>query len=236
MKLNCIIIDDEITARNILKKYIKDVPFLVLLNEYRNAVEALEYLDNSNVDVVFLDIEMPRLSGLKMAKLLDDSTQIIFTTAHREFAPEGFELSAIDYLLKPISFERFLQAAKRAHRAMGLSRVEKETPTHFFIKVDKKMIRVEFSQLYYIKGMGNYVKIYTATDTFVVYDTVKNIMASLRHGPFLRIHKSYIVNTDKIDLYTKEFVEINKKHISIGRSYRQGTLQFLSGGSPLFDE
>ena len=98
------------------------------------------------------------------------------------------------------------------------------------------MIRVDFAELYYIKGMGNYVKIYTCTDTFVVYDTVKNIMASLQHGPFLRIHKSYIVNTDKIDLYTKEFVEINKKHISIGRSYRQDTLQFLSGEPPVYNK
>ncbi len=228
MKLKCIIIDDEITARNILKKYITNVPFLVLLKEFRNAIEALDYLNSTSVEVVFLDIEMPRFSGLKLARILDSNTRIIFTTAHREFALDGFELNAVDYLLKPVSFERFMKAVHKAHRSIGTAGSDKEASDHFFVKVDKKMVRIEYSDIRYLEAMGNYVKICTSNEIITVYDSIKNISKKLSSVDFLRVHKSFVVNMRRIQSYTREFVEIDKKHIPIGRSYRDETLAALS--------
>ncbi|TSE08882.1 LytR/AlgR family response regulator transcription factor [Aquimarina algiphila] len=228
MKLQCIIVDDEQTARNILKKYIGDVSNLELIAEFKNALEVLNYLQNNPVDLVFLDIEMPKLSGLNLAKIIENKVKIVFTTAHREFALEGFDLSAVDYLLKPFSFDRFLKAIQKMTPQFS-NIVIPPVVDHIFIKADKKMVKVNFSELLYIEGLSNYVKIHTIEDTLVVYEKMSDLILRLPSQSFMRIHKSYIVNTRKIKTYTKEYVEIKKTHIPISLTYRNTLLSFLSG-------
>ncbi|WP_438422403.1 LytR/AlgR family response regulator transcription factor [Aquimarina macrocephali] len=228
MKLRCIIVDDEQTARNILKKYIGDVSTLDLMGEFKNALEALDYIQNHSVDVMFLDIEMPKLSGLNLAKIIENKIKIVFTTAHREFALEGFDLSAIDYLLKPFSFDRFLKSIQKINPSLSTTTV---TPApvvdHIFVKADKKMVKINFSELLYIEGLSNYVKIHTIENTLVVYEKMSDLVLRLPSLSFMRIHRSYIVNTEKIKTYTKEYVEIKKRHIPISLTYRNALLSFL---------
>ena len=142
----CIIVDDEQTARNIIRSYVNEVPFLELISEFKNAIEALEYLRAHKIDVIFLDIEMPKLSGINFAKIIGKETQIIFTTAHRDFAVEGFELNAADYLLKPFSFDRFLSAIQKLKMPLG-EQIESKSPDYIFVKVNKQMVKVEFDSL-----------------------------------------------------------------------------------------
>lgn len=226
MKLRCIIVDDEQTARNILKKYIGDVASLELIAEFKNALEVLDYLQEHSVDLVFLDIEMPKLSGLNLAKIIENKVKIVFTTAHREFALEGFDLSAVDYLLKPFSFDRFLKAIQKITPQLSNTTVL-PTVDHIFVKADKKMVKVEFSELLYIEGLSNYVKIHTIEDTLVVYEKMSDLILRLPSLSFMRIHKSYIINTGKIKTYTREYVEIKKTHIPISLTYRNTLLSFL---------
>ena len=226
MKYNCIIVDDEQTARNILKKYIQDVPSLKLENEFKNAIDALEYIQNHNIDLIFLDIEMPKLSGISLAKIIENKTKVIFTTAHREFALEGYELNVVDYLLKPFSFDRFLKAVQRV-----VKRETQNTETlindFIYVKVNKKMMKINFSELLYIEGLSNYIKIHTKNETLVVYDKLSVLANRLSSNSFMRIHKSYIINLKKVKLYTREYVEISNKHIPISSTYRAGLLSFL---------
>ncbi len=229
MKFRCIIVDDEQTARNILKKYICDVSNLELIAEFKNALEVLDYLQNNPVDLIFLDIEMPKLSGLNLAKIIENRVKIVFTTAHREFALEGFELSAVDYLLKPFSFDRFLKAIHKITPQFSNIIGSPAAVDHIFIKSDKKMVKINFSELLYIEGLSNYVKIHTIEDTLVVYEKMSDLILRLPSQSFMRIHKSYIVNTEKIKTYTKEYVEIKKMHIPISLTYKNTLLSFLSG-------
>lgn len=225
MKQRCIVVDDEQTARNILKKYIADVNFLELAGEFKNALEALEFIQTDTVDLIFLDIEMPKLSGINFAKIIDQKSKIIFTTAHREFALEGFELNALDYLLKPFSFDRFLKAVQRTIEFE--KKTNSSTPdNHIYVKVNKQMMKVYFSDLLYIEGLSNYVKLHTTQDTLVIYDKLSSIIKTLPNQ-FKRTHKSYIINTSKITLYTKEFVEIERAHIPISSTYRTNLIAYL---------
>ncbi|PKV49874.1 LytTR family two component transcriptional regulator [Aquimarina sp. MAR_2010_214] len=228
MKLRCIIVDDEQIARNILKKYIGDVSTLDLIGEFKNALEVLDYIQNHPVDVMFLDIEMPKLSGLNLAKIIENKIKVVFTTAHREFALEGFDLSAVDYLLKPFSFDRFLKAIQKINPNLSNSTVI-STPVidHVFVKADKKMVKINFSELLYIEGLGNYVKIHTIENTLIVYEKMSDLVLRLPSLSFMRIHRSYIINTKKIKTYTKEYVEIKKRHIPISLTYRNSLLSFL---------
>lgn len=222
----CIIVDDELTARNILRTYIADVTFLKLVGEFKNAIEALEFTQNNHVDLLFLDIEMPKLSGLNFAKIINPNPKIIFTTAHREFALEGFELSAVDYLLKPFSFDRFLKAVQKTLLTPKIVH-DAKTVNHIFIKVNKQMVKVNFDNLLYVEGLSNYIKIHTEKNTFVVYDKLSAIIKNLPSNLFMRVHKSHIINTSKISLYTNEFVEINSVHIPVSTTYRQELHAFL---------
>ena len=227
MLKKCIIVDDELNARNVVKNYINDIPSLGLIGEFRNAVDALDFITKNHVDLIFLDIEMPKLSGINFAKIVDEKCNIIFTTAHREFALEGFELSATDYLLKPFSFERFYKAVQKVIKIPS----KKESPNkagYFYVKVNKKMIRIEFDNLFYIEGLSNYVKIHTNTDNLVAYEKMSEILHKLSNY-FARVHKSYIVNTQKIELYTREYVQIDNKHIPVSSTYRNGLNNYLKG-------
>ena len=226
MATSCIIVDDEVTARNILKKYIGNISSLNLVAEFKNAIDALDFIQNHDVDIVFLDIEMPKLSGINLARIIEEKTKIIFTTAHREFALEGFELSAVDYLLKPISFDRFYKATKKITPQHPV--IENSVVNNFiYVKANKRMIKVDFTELLYIEGLSNYIKIFTTTGTLVVYDKMSSILSRLPKTSFMRIHKSYIVNINLIEVYTREYVEIKNKHLPISDTYRHEILSFL---------
>jgi len=222
----CIIVDDEYTARDILRGYISEVSFLELCSQFKNALEALEYVKKNKIDVIFLDIEMPKLSGLNFAEIIDPSAQIIFTTAHRQFALEGFDLNAIDYLLKPFSFDRFLKAVQKTI-ASQQPNYDLKTNEHIYVKVNRQMLKVDFDSLLYIEGLSNYIKIHTLNGNLVVYDKLSSLIKKLPQNQFMRIHKSYIVNTSKIKLFTSEFVEINATHIPVSMTYRQNLISFL---------
>jgi DNA-binding LytR/AlgR family response regulator len=226
MSLKCIVVDDEKGARDILKTYIADVIYLDLIGEFKNALEALDFLrENKSVDVVFLDINMPKLSGIDAAKMFLN-TNIIFTTAHREFAIQGFELNATDYLLKPFSFDRFLSAVQRISFQHDVKKSSEKKNSYIDLKVGKIMTRIEFSDLIYIEGLSNYVKIITEKESLVCYYKISDLVDQLPKQ-FIRVHKSYIINLSKITSYTKEYVLIDSKYIPIGKTFKSMVLKQL---------
>jgi len=223
---DCIIVDDELAARNILKKYISNVPFLHLSGEFKNAMEAFSFLQKNKVDLLFLDIEMPQLSGIHFAKIIGSDANIIFTTAHREFAVEGFELNAIDYLLKPFSFNRFLAAIKKCVKN-DTSNTSSLLDKYMYIRTNKKMVKVKYADLLFIEGMGNYIKVHLSNRTLITYEKMSAILEALPENEFVRIHKSYIVNVSRIETFTREYVEIGKRHLRIGGTFRNNFLNRL---------
>ena len=233
-KLTAIIVDDEPTARAILLTHLRQIPLVEVLGDFKNAIEALTFLKNQSVDVVFLDINMPEVTGLSLGKLVHNDVKIVFTTAHREYAVEGFELQAVDYLLKPISFDRLLQAVYKClgetvkTEPVSLS-IEKEAQNDFvFIRADRKMIKVEFDQIIYVESLSDYIKIHTPTATLTTRETISNFEAKLPVKEFLRIHRSFIVAASAIKAYTNEHVELEEKSLPISRSYKEAVLDVLS--------
>lgn len=225
MKKTCIIVDDEKSARKVLKKYILETPYLELLAEFTNAIDVFEFLEDNPVDIIFLDIEMPKLNGMYLAEIVQNKYHIIFTTAHREFALEGFELNARDYLLKPFSYERFLKAVSKVMTTNNP--VEKKHKEHIFVKVDRVMMKVDFAELFYIEGASNYVKFHTSKGVKIVYDKLSDLQKKLPNY-FRRAHKSFIINTSKVESYSKEFVLIDKKHIPVSDTYKDDLMVFLN--------
>ncbi len=234
-KLNVILVDDEPAAREILRTHLNRIPGVIIQDEFKNAIDALSYLKDHLADLVFLDINMPEVSGLSFAKLVQKDIQIVFTTAHREYAVEGFELQAVDYLLKPISFERLLQAIhkcsgnleKTQHIVKPLD-LEKATNPFVFIRADRKMIKIDFDELVYVESLSDYIKIHTQSETHVTRETISNFESKLPPDRFLRIHRSFIVAASAIKAYTAEHIEIENETLPISRSYRDTVVQFLA--------
>ncbi len=228
MKLKCVIVDDEPIAQNIVKGFIADTPNLELFTVCDNALEALGVLEKNKIDILFLDIEMPKLSGLSFLKTLPDPPATIITTAYREFALEGFELSVVDYLLKPFSFERFLKAINKVNLTISSESgtlEAKNTLEYTYFKVDRKNVKVRFDEIFYIQGLSNYVKIHMENDMLVVYEKLLDLEKTLPKDEFVRIHKSLIVSLAKIKSYRSDSIEIADKELSIGNTYRE---RFLS--------
>ena len=221
------IVDDEESAVNVLRRYVEKVPFLTLAGTALDPLQALEQLRQNPVDLIFLDIHMPHLSGLDMMKLIPPRCKVILTTAYSEFAVKGFELQALDYLLKPISFERFLQAAQRALGAGNAHAPEATHPEmeqdYLFVKTETKgkMIKVKFSEIMYIEGLKNYVSIYTPEERIVTYSSFLQLEEMLPAN-FMRVHKSYIVSLDKIKAVDGNQILLYamKNYIPMGESYR----------------
>lgn len=193
--LNCIIIDDEELARVLLKSYVDKLDFLTFKGEFENPLEALSLLQTESIDVVFLDIQMPQLRGTDFAKLVPPQTRIIFTTAYSEYALDGFELNAIDYLLKPITFERFLKAINKVNNAGEISKDINQTIT---VKSGYDLHKVKFEDIHYIKSDSEYVSFYTENGKIMVYQSLKSLEESLPESQFIRVHRSYIVNRSKV--------------------------------------
>jgi DNA-binding LytR/AlgR family response regulator len=233
-KVTCVIVDDEPIAREIVSSFVKKVHDLELVKICKNASEALTVLNNEKIDLLFLDINMPEISGLSLAKSIRSNTKVIFTTAYREYAIEGFDLQAVDYLLKPISFDRFLKAVQKYFELHTIAEnIESKTPeetalNYFFVRSDRKMVKVKFEDILYVESLSDYVKIHLIEGNVVIRETISNVESKLPSSQFLRIHRSFIVGFNKITSYTNEFVELNKKALPISRSYKDSVLEKLT--------
>jgi len=218
----CLVIEDEPLAQDVLKKYIQDHPSLELVATCTDALQAQQVLAKQPVSIIFLDINLPRLSGIGFLKTLSHPPLVIFTTAYPEFAAEGFELDAIDYLVKPFSFERFLKAINKALEKLERRSTEKSTaPASIFIKADKKVYKINLDDILYLEALDDYVKLVTAQQSYLVNDTLKSLQEELPVTQFMRVHKSYIISKNNIVFFEGNYVRIGEKDIPIGASYRE---------------
>jgi len=228
--IQCIIVDDEPIAREILENHLKKIETIKVVANCKNAIEAFNVISANQIDLLFLDINMPEISGLSFAKSINKNIKVIFTTAYREYAVDGFNLQAVDYLLKPISFERLLQAVNKYLGENSTDIIEtvsdiiNEKSDFIFVRADRKMLKITFSEINYIESFSDYVKIHLEEKTIVTRETITNIEAKLPQKDFIRIHRSYIVSMHKIESFTNEFIEVNKKAIPISRSYKKDVL------------
>ena len=234
IQIKCIIVDDEPMARDVVRRYIQKISTLKLMGEFGNAIDATIYLQDQSVDIIFLDIKMPQLSGTEFVRSLRNVPKIIFTTAHKEFAHEGFELDVIDYLLKPIRFDRFLRAVNKAFPQKlqtvevinSISAEENKPATSFiYLRVDRKMIKVLLNDIIYIESDKDYVKVFTEKGFIITRQTIASVEAMLSESQFIRVHRSYIVSLNKLKSFTADTVEIGNKELPIGKLYRNNFLK-----------
>jgi len=239
-KIKCLVIDDEQPARDILQKHIEGVEALELAGSCNNAVEALSFLQSNTVDLLFLDIQMPHILGTNFIRTLKNPPKVIFTTAYRKYAVEGFELDAVDFLLKPIGFDRFLKAVNKIFQLNLQSNLpesdkvenNKEPAQPFlYFRSDRKMVKVLFNDILYIEGLRDYIKIFTTTKTIITKHLLASLQEMLPADSFLRIHRSYIVSISKIDSYRSDIIEIAKKELPIGRLYKHDVNKLLNTSS-----
>jgi len=231
--VKCIIIDDEPLAIKLIKGHVEQVPGLELIATYQNALAALDLLKKEPIDLIFLDIEMPVLTGIDFVKSLQKPPGIIFTTAYRNYAAESYELNVIDYLIKPISFSRFFKAVNKffnqyntVHSVLKESTSEQAAQNYIYVNSNKKHIKIEFDQMLYIESIKDYVRIHTTEKSIVTKDKISDFEQKVP-SHFLRVHRSFIVNTHKITAFTKQDIEINDREIPIGRNYKSLVLKLL---------
>ncbi|WP_142785979.1 LytR/AlgR family response regulator transcription factor [Changchengzhania lutea] len=227
----CIIVDDETIAREVIATHLSKLPNIKIVASCTNAIEAFNVLRNHDVDLVFLDINMPEISGISFAKSINKEVKIIFTTAYRDFAVEGFELQAVDYLLKPISFDRLLKAVNtyfdihtdiKHTESLGT-----DSNDFMFVRADRRMIKIDFKSVIYIESYSDYIKIHLSNETIVTRETISAIEAKLPIKKFLRIHRSYIIALKHISSFTNEEITIHNTTLTISRSYKKDVLQVL---------
>jgi DNA-binding LytR/AlgR family response regulator len=233
--IRCIIIDDEPLARKGVKEYISDVDFLQLEGEFNEPLKAMKLITEGEVQLIFLDIQMPKISGLDFFRSLKQAPPVIFTTAFPQYALDGFELNALDYLVKPISFERFLKAALKAKeyyevRQKNLSEAGTRRNDYFFIKADNKLVKLFFDDILYAEALQNYVAIHTVSKKYITYLTFRSIEDYLPSDRFIKTHKSYIVSASRIDNIEGNDIRIGEHHIPISRSTREEVMEKLLKG------
>ena len=225
--INCIIIEDEPLAQDVLKKYIEDYPLLNLCGTYKDALEAQKELQHIKAELIFLDINLPKLSGINFLKTLHNPPQIIFTTAYPDFAVEGFELNALDYLLKPFSFERFVKAVNKALEKQEKNTTGNDKQEYIFLKADKKMFKVNLADIQYAEALNDYVKVVTDQTSFLVYTTLKNLYEDLPENEFIRVHKSFLIAKNKIVFMEGNYIKVGQKEVPVGASYKEELQDFL---------
>ncbi|MFT3827036.1 MAG: LytTR family DNA-binding domain-containing protein [Chitinophagaceae bacterium] len=240
MTLTCIAIDDEPLALNLICRFIEQTPFLNLVASYSSAIEALKGIDTYNPDLLFLDIQMPELNGMELAKLLSRQTKaprVIFTTAYNHFALEGYKVDALDYLLKPFNYEEFLRAAGKARSYISLinentsnAAVANEEEDYLFLKVEQHWVKIAFADIVYIESLKDYVKVHLAGESrpILSLSTMKALEEKLPSRLFMRVHRSFIVSLDKITSVTKTALQIGETHIQIGDQYKEDFKKFMS--------
>src|SRR5688500_13224277 len=219
--ITCIIIEDEPLAAKVLTDYIREVSFLELKGTFKDAIVATDFLRDNTVDLIFLDIHLPKLKGMAFLKTLTHPPAVIITTAYHQYAVEGFSMNVTDYLLKPIEFERFLVAVNKVKTAQGEKHKATEEKDFIFLNVQKKKVKILFSEIVYIESQREYVKIVTTKKQYISKMGTHEIEALLPPNLFKRIHRSFIVSVQKIESYTSEAVEVNGMSIPVGRGYRE---------------
>jgi DNA-binding LytR/AlgR family response regulator len=238
MELKCIAIDDEPLALEIITAYIEKVPFLKLLRTFDNAIESIDFLRKNKVDLMFLDIEMESLSGIQLIHALNERPEVIFTTAYDSYAVEGFELDAADYLLKPISFERFVKSVDKVYNKLVTSRPKSEIRSQpskssgqgnfIFVKTENRLQKVAFSEILYIEGQGDYLKIVTSTARIMTLQNFKKFEETLPRENFIRVHKSYLVALNKIESITRNRIKIGSALIPVSDSYKSAFFEAIA--------
>jgi len=234
MKLRCLLIDDEPPALKILASYISNINGLEIVGQCKNALEALDVLNQHTVDVIFLDIKMPKILGTEFLKNLSHPPKVIFVTAYRDYAVEGYELDAVDYLVKPVSFERFFKAITKLNRMMGKETISasvdyKSNPEAFvYLKVDKDMKKIFVNDIVYIESWKDYIKLFLVNGkNLIVKQTITAMENLLSEHKFMRVHRSYMVSINKISGYNGISVQLETKEIPIGRLYKQVVMEKL---------
>jgi two-component system, LytTR family, response regulator len=241
--MTCLIVEDEPLARALMTQYVDKVPSLTLVKACANPLEAIEILRGTPIDVLFLDVQMPEITGITLLKVLQKKPYVILTTAYSEYALEGYELDVMDYLLKPITFERFLKAVEKATQRLTATPInaeeksdntaEKPAPTHetispfIFVKDGTKLVKIKISDIMYVEGLKDYVTIYTPEKKIVSLQRIKALEMQLPDNQFIRIHNSYIVNLEWIDAIHKERVQIGKNLLPISDTYRKAFKDFI---------
>jgi len=220
-KNRCIVVDDEPAAHYVLVNYIERSADLKLVAQCYNAFEALEYLRNNRVDLIFLDIDMPEITGMEFLKMLDNPPKTILTTAYSEYALESYDYGVVDYLLKPISFPRFIKAVQRFLSFNQSIIPQEEEPKTISIRMDGRLIEVKLSQIDFIQSFGNYVKIVTPAQTYLTASTTQQILTQVPASKFVRIHKSYIASINKVSKYEHGMVQINNMSLPVGITFRR---------------
>lgn len=233
MKIRCLVVDDEPLAREGISGYVGQVPYLELVQTCKNAMEATEVLQSEQIDLVFLDIHMPGMSGLQLAKSLNDAPGIIFTTAYRDYAADGFDVNAIDYLLKPISFERFVQGSNKAYEHfISRQAVELAPGTQdefFFVKCDGKYVKVFLNEILFIEGMKDYTIIHRGDEKLIVLVSLGKVAENLDPADFIRVHKSYIVSKAKVEAIEGNQLKMGSYNVPISKGMKDSVINSIIG-------
>jgi len=228
MILNCLVVDDEPAARKLLQEYIEEIDFLKLVGVAENPLKAAGVLNAEQVDLIFLDVNMPKMNGMEFLRSSVNLPMVIMTTAYGQYALDGFEMAVVDYLVKPFSLERFLKASQKAFDLKQL-KLKGETPTaeadYFYVKCNGRIERVNYNDLLYIEAMSNYITLYTTTAKLVVYHTIKGILEQLPSEKFIQVHKSAVINLDKINAIEGNMLRIGDAKITIGQNFHDEAMK-----------
>lgn len=235
MKLRCLLVDDEPPALKVLQSHISNINGLEIVGMCKNAIEAMDILQEKAVDLLFLDIKMPKLLGTDFLRNLSNPPKVIFVTAYRDYAADGYELDAVDYLVKPVSFERFLKAVAKVKKMMGQEVIVqaeeyKKNPEAFvYLKVDRNMQKIFINEIEYIESWKDYVKVFLVTEkNFLVKQSISSMENLLSEHSFIRVHRSYMISLEKISGYNNAAVQIGQKEIPIGRLYKQQVMEAIN--------
>jgi DNA-binding LytR/AlgR family response regulator len=237
-KISCIAIDDEPLALGLIVSHIKKTPFLELQGKFDNPIDAMDFLQENSVQLIFLDIQMPDLTGVEFAATLDNNCKVIFTTAYDKYAVEGFRLHALDYLLKPISYKVFLESAMRAKKHFELVNsvgdtvepIIKTDENYFFVKADYQLHRIEYTDILYFEGLKDYIKLYleSGKKPIVFNATMKSVEAKLSSERFMRVHRSYIVNLEKVKIIERYRILFGKERVPVSNQYKSAFDEFIT--------
>lgn len=236
MKTKCLIIDDEPLARDLMRSHIEKLENFEIVAECGDAMRALQELHNHQVDLMFMDIQMPQITGIEFLRTLKNPPKVIITTAYREYALEGFELDVVDFLLKPITFERFLKSVNKYYQSNEKESVNSVSVSTSFVPADdafiyvkenKKVIKVHLNEILYVEGLSEYVQIHTINKKIVTKTSMNNMAEKLPENGFMRIHKSFIVSMSKIEAFTSTSIDVPGKELPIGRSYKNAVIDAL---------
>ncbi len=239
MKTNCLIIDDEPLARDLIRNHLNKLDNFEVAAECGDAMRALQELRNHEIDLMFMDIQMPQITGIEFLKTLKSPPKVIITTAYREYALEGFELDVVDYLIKPITFERFLKSINKYYQiaqdevlpVAHTADLNSKTEPFIYVKENKRVIKVNLNDILYVEGLSEYVQIYTGKRKIITKTSMTNMEEKLPSDSFFRIHKSFIVSLSKIEAFTASSIEVPGKELPIGRSYKNLVIDALQYGS-----